>query len=199
MTDTYKTISHTVENILYKDKGSKFIAYAFPVETHEDIQKHINTLKEAHPKATHHCYAWQFGTEGEHSYRYNDDGEPSNSAGAPIYGQIQSFELTNILIVVIRYYGGTKLGVRGLINAYKTAAKMAIEEATQVTKIKTSLIKIRFDYTIMNSVQRIIKANQLKIVSQILEENCTYTIEVRNKEASNIKSKFNAVFGLTLI
>ena len=126
--DTYKTIITASEEVLFKDRNSKFFGYAFPVTTEEEIREHLEQLKKKHHSARHGCYAWQLGKEDLH-YRANDDGEPSNSAGMPIYGQIQSFEVTNILIVVVRYFGGVKLGVGGLINAYKTAAQMALEVA----------------------------------------------------------------------
>ena len=134
--DTYKTISKSSEEVLFKDKNSKFFGYAFPVENEDEVKIHIETLKKQHHSARHWCYAYQLGTHEEHyTYRANDDGEPNNSAGMPIFGQIQSFGVTNILIVVVRYFGGVKLGVSGLINAYKTAAQMALETSTIVTKI----------------------------------------------------------------
>ena len=132
--DTYKTIEFPSEEILFKEKGSKFFGYAFPVTTEEAIKEHLEILKKQHHTARHWCYAWQLGKSYE-LYRANDDGEPSNSAGMPIYGQLQSFELTNILLVVVRYFGGTKLGVGGLIQAYKTTAQWALEASEIIEKL----------------------------------------------------------------
>ncbi|MCB0451221.1 MAG: YigZ family protein, partial [Confluentibacter sp.] len=131
--DTYKTITIPSEEVLFKDKNSKFFGYAFPVSQEEEIKMHLEQLKKKHFSARHWCYAYQIGTE-KISFRANDDGEPNNSAGMPIYGQIQSFEVTNILVVVVRYFGGTKLGVGGLISAYKNTAQLALEKATIVEK-----------------------------------------------------------------
>ena len=126
--DTYNTILKPTEEVLFKDKNSKFFGYAYPVTTEDEVKNQLAILKKQHHSARHWCYAYQIGTEII-VYRANDDGEPNNSAGQPIYGQIQSFEITNILIVVVRYFGGVKLGVGGLINAYRTAAQLALENA----------------------------------------------------------------------
>jgi len=139
--DTYKTIENVVENILYKEKNSKFIGYAFPITSENEVKAHIENLKSIHFSARHWCYAYQVGTE-TFKFRANDDGEPSNSAGMPIYGQIQSFEITNVLIVVVRYFGGVKLGVGGLISAYKTTAQLTLEEANIVEKLLTNILKL---------------------------------------------------------
>ena len=161
MNDTYKTITKPSKEILFKDKNSKFFGYAFPVKSEEYINSKIENLKKQHHSARHCCYAYQIGKE-DFSYRANDDGEPNNSAGMPIYGQIQSFEVTNILIVVVRYFGGVKLGVGGLINAYKTAAQLALENSKIITKTINLDYLIKFDYKNMNKVMRIIKEKQLK-------------------------------------
>ncbi len=131
--DTYKTITSPSQESLFKDRNSKFYGYAFPIQTEADIKKHLESLRKTHHTAGHHCYAWQLGTD-KITYRANDDGEPNNSAGQPIYGQIQAFGLTNILIVSVRYFGGTKLGVGGLINAYRSSARMTIEASEVVEK-----------------------------------------------------------------
>ncbi|RZJ49986.1 MAG: YigZ family protein, partial [Flavobacterium sp.] len=162
--DTYQTIASESEEILFKEKGSKFFGYAFPLETEEEVKPIIEVLKKQHPHAVHFCYAYQLGTAPKISYRANDDGEPSNTAGAPIYGQIQSFGLTNVLIVVVRIFGGTKLGVGGLIAAYKTTAQMAIEVSEIVEKTIDVHFLISFDYKNMNKVMRVIKEKKLDIV-----------------------------------
>jgi len=195
--DTYKTIVKPNKAVLFKDRGSKFYGYAFPVQTEDDIKKQIDFLKKEHYNARHWCYAWQIGEHYDH-YRANDDGEPNNSAGMPIYGQIKSFELTNILIVVVRYFGGTKLGVGGLIQAYKTTAKMAIKNTSIVTKTINVLYKIVFEYAEMNKVMRIIKEQKIDIQQQKLETNCEYIISVRQKEASKIFKLFNTSFKVSI-
>ena len=143
--DTYKTIKTASNPVLFKDKNSKFFGYAFPALNEDDVKLHLEQLKKEHPSARHWCYAYQLGTETI-SYRANDDGEPNNSAGMPIYGQIQSFEVTNILIVVVRYFGGVKLGVGGVINAYKTTAQLALETSKIVNKTINVQYLISFDY-----------------------------------------------------
>ena len=178
--DNYKTIDQPTEEILFKEKNSKFFGYAFPVTNTDEVKIYLDQLKKKHFGAVHFCYAYQIGTE-KMEFRANDDGEPNNSAGIPIYGQIQSFELTNILIVVVRYFGGTKLGVGGLITAYKTAAQMVLENALIVNKTINLYFKITFDYKNINKVMRIIKEKQLEIQSQKMEENCEVIIVTRKK------------------
>ena len=191
--DTYKTIVSASEEVLFKDRNSKFFGYAFPVSTEEEIKEHLEQLKKKHHSARHWCYAWQLGKE-ELQYRANDDGEPSNSAGMPIYGQIQSFELTNILIVVVRYFGGVKLGVGGLINAYRTAAQMALEAAEIEERTIDIEYEISFGYPEMNKVMRIIKENNLEVVNQKLELDCKIYILVRKGEAEAVFEKFNSIY-----
>ena len=195
--DLYKTIKAPVEGILYKDKNSKFFGYAFPVSNEEEIKEHIETLKKEHHSARHWCYAYQIGTENI-SYRANDDGEPSNSAGMPIYGQIQSFEVTNTLIVVVRYFGGVKLGVGGLISAYRTAAQMTLEEAKIIEKTINKDFLITFDYKNMNTVMRIIKEKNLNITHQKLELDCQITISVRKTEADSVFNTFDHLFEIKI-
>ena len=180
--DTYKTVETITEPVLFKDKNSKFFGYLFPVLNEDAIKTHIEALKKEHHTARHWCYAYQLGTETI-TYRANDDGEPNNSAGMPIYGQIQSFEVTNVLIVVVRYFGGVKLGVGGLINAYKTTAQIALEASNIVEKTINTNYLISFDYKNMNKVMRIIKEKQLNIINQKLELDCQITISVRKNEA----------------
>lgn len=193
MKDTYKTITKASPEVLFKDRNSKFFGYAFPVKTEDEANLHLEELKSKHHKARHWCYAWQLG-KSDFQYRANDDGEPSNSAGMPIYGQIQSFEVTNILIVVVRYFGGVKLGVGGLINAYKTAAQMALEEADIITYTIDEVFEISFDYPEMNIVMRLIKENNLTIIEQKLALDCKIYISVRKKEADAIFEKFNSTY-----
>lgn len=197
-TDTYKTIETPVENILYKEKNSKFFGYAYPVANEDDVKQIIETLKKEHHTARHWCYAYQLGTETI-TYRANDDGEPSNSAGMPIYGQIQSFSVTNILIVVIRYFGGIKLGVGGLISAYRTTAQLTLENATILEKTINKTYCITFDYKNMNTVMRIIKEKNLEVINQKLELNCNIFISVRKKEASSVFKLFNHLYEIEII
>jgi len=191
--DTYKTITKPSEEALFKDKNSKFFGYAYPVTSEEHIKSLIESLKKQHHSARHWCYAYQLGTE-KISYRANDDGEPNNSAGMPIYGQIQSFDVTNVLIVVVRYFGGVKLGVGGLINAYKTTAQLALESSKIIKKTINIDYLIKFDYKNMNKVMRIIKEKQLNIVNQKLELNCQIHISVRKKDAESIFEIFQKLF-----
>ena len=195
--DTYKTISKPSEGELFKDKNSKFYGYAFPVANEDEIKKHIEALKKEHYSARHWCYAYQLGTETI-QYRANDDGEPNNSAGMPIYGQILSFDVTNILIVVIRYYGGVKLGVGGLINAYRTGAQFAIESAEIVEKTINQEFQLKFEYKNMSKVMRILKENKVDIINQTLELNCLLEISVRKSNGSKISEIFNQFFGVAI-
>lgn len=197
--DTYKTITKPSEEVLFKDKNSKFFGYVFPIKNEEDVKLHIEDLKKKHHSARHWCYAYQLGTQENHyQFRANDDGEPNNSAGMPIYGQIQSFEVTNVLIVVVRYFGGVKLGVGGLITAYKTTAQMALEHSKIVTKTINQQIELKFEYKDMNKVMRVIKEKNLKITNQVLELNCTIIISVRLKKAKSVLETFEAIFGVEI-
>ena len=195
--DTYKTINQPTEEILFKEKNSKFFFYSFPVTTIDEVKIYVEQLKKQHFGAVHFCYAYQIGTE-KIEFRANDDGEPSNSAGIPIYGQIQSFGLTNILIVVVRFFGGTKLGVGGLITAYKTTAQLALENASIIEKTIDVHFKITFDYKNINTVMRIIKEKQLDIDSQKMEENGEIIIVSRKKNAERIFDIFNSLFEITI-
>lgn len=199
MKDTFKTINKPSEEILFKDKNSKFFGYAFPVSSEDKIKQYIEDLKKQHHQARHWCYAYQIGTDETNiQFRANDDGEPNNSAGMPIYGQIQSFEVTNILIVVVRYFGGVKLGVSGLINAYKTAAQLSLEASKIVTKTINRHYKITFDYKNMNKVMRIIKEKNIKVLDQKLELDCQLNISVRLKESESIFNAFDSLFEVSI-
>lgn len=195
--DTYKTISSASEEVLYKEKNSKFFGYAFPVSNEEEIKEHLDRLRKEHFSARHWCYAYQIGTE-KIQYRANDDGEPNNSAGMPIYGQIQSFEVTNVLVVVVRYFGGVKLGVGGLISAYKTAAQMALENSEIVEQTINKFFTISFEYVHLNKVMRIIKEKNLQIVSQKMEMDCEIQISIRKKNIQNLLDTFENLYEIKL-
>ena len=196
-TDSYKTIKNPSEEVLFKEKSSKFFGYAFPITSENEIKSIIEPLRKKHFGAVHFCYAFQTGTTS-FQYRANDDGEPSNSAGMPIYGQIQSFGLTNIVIVVVRFFGGTKLGVGGLISAYKTCAQMAIEASEIIEKTIDIIYIIEFDYQNINKVMRVIKEKNLELITQNLAETCKIEIAVRRKNASNVFATFNEIFGVSI-
>lgn len=193
MEDAYKTIEKPSEETLFKDRNSKFFGYAFPVLNEDDVKDALEELKKKHHAARHFCYAWQLGVETI-SYRANDDGEPNNSAGMPIYGQILAFEVTNILIVSVRYFGGTKLGVGGLINAYKNSAQLALEASEIIEKTIDVHFQISFEYELMNKVMRIVKEKNLDIIAQNLALDCQYTISVRKKEAAAIFEIFTNLY-----
>ena len=196
-TDTYKTIASPPPEVLFKDRNSKFYGYAFPVTTEDEIKSHLTTLKKKHHQAGHFCYAWQLGLNYER-HRTNDDGEPNNSAGKPIYGQIQSFNLTQILIVIVRYFGGTKLGVSGLINAYRTSAKETIIASEILEKTIDVHLIIIFDYPLLSKVMRIIKENNLKLLHQKQELQCEFKICIRKKDSNRIKQLFEETQGILI-
>ena len=195
--DTYKTIAAASEEVLYKEKNSKFFGYAFPVTTEEEIKEILERLRKEHFSARHWCYAYQIGTE-KIQYRANDDGEPNNSAGMPIYGQIQSFEVTNVLVVVVRYFGGVKLGVGGLISAYKITAQMALENSEIVERTINKHFIISFGYANMNKVMRIIKEKNLQIISQKMEMDCEIEISIRKKNVQNLLDTFENLYEIKL-
>ena len=195
--DTYTTIAKATEEILFKEKSSKFFGYAFPIQSEEEVKPIIEQLRKLHPHAVHYCYAYQIGTE-KISYRANDDGEPSNTAGAPIYGQIQSFGVTNVLLVVVRIFGGIKLGVGGLISAYKTTAQLVLEEAEIIEKTIDISFLISFDYKNMNRVMRVIKEKNITIIAQKMEENCKIEIAVRKKNADASFELFSSIFEIEI-
>lgn len=190
--DFYKTISNPSEGLIYKEKGSKFLGFTFLISDEEDVKLHLATLKKQHHAARHWCYAWQIGIENI-QYRVNDDGEPHNSAGQPIYGQIQSFNLTNILVVVVRYFGGTKLGVGGLISAYKTAAQFAVEASEIVEKLIEIKFKIIIDYQNLNKIMRFVKEHQLNIVTQNMDIDCVLILSIRKSESKKYDLLFSAL------
>lgn len=196
--DTYKTIAVASEEVLFKEKNSKFFGYAFPVTSEEEVKKILEHLRKEHFSARHWCYAYQIGTE-KIQYRANDDGEPNNSAGMPIYGQIQSFEVTNILVVVVRYFGGIKLGVGGLISAYKNTAQMALENSEIVERTIDKHFIISFEYANLNKVMRIIKEKNLLIIAQKMEMDCEIEIATRKKNVQNLLDTFENLYEIKLI
>ena len=196
--DIFNTILTPSSEVLFKEKNSKFFGYAFPISTEDDVKIHVEALKKQHHSARHWCYAYQLGTD-QIKHRVYDDGEPSNSAGNPIYRQIQSFNVTNILIVVVRYFGGTKLGVGGLISAYGSTAQMVFEDSNIVEQTITKEFRLRFDYKNMNQVMRIIKERKLKIINQKLEMDCEIKISVRKKDSDVVFKKFKDLYEVSII
>ena len=190
-TDNYRTIE-TISKGIYKEKGSKFIAYAFPVTCEEDIKTEIDKLKKEYYDARHHCYAYMLGADKK-DFRANDDGEPSSTAGKPILGQILSSDLTNILIVVVRYFGGTKLGVSGLIHAYKAAAFDAISNAEIIEKTVNDIYDIHFDYLVMNDVMKIIKEEEPLQIDQDFNLTCKITLSIRQSDVEKIIERFSKI------
>ncbi len=192
--DTYKTIEGPSTGI-FKDKGSKFIAFAFQVETDGQIKQHLQALRKEHFNARHHCYAYRLGADKQ-VFRMNDDGEPSGTAGRPIYNQILSQDLTNILIVVVRYFGGSLLGVPGLINAYKMAAIEALQSVQVIEKIIREVYRFDFDYLQMNDVMKIVKDFQLHIRHQQYELRCSIEVEIRLAELDQVLALFSKIPGI---
>ncbi|AWH86871.1 YigZ family protein [Flavobacterium album] len=195
--DTYKTLAAPSEETLYKEKNSKFFGLAFPVGSEEEVKVILEEVKKRHNSARHWCYAFQLGTDKIY-YRANDDGEPSNSAGMPIYGQIQSFGVTNVLVIVVRYFGGIKLGVGGLISAYRTSAQMALEASDIVEKTIDVHYTVKFGYKDMNKVMRMIKEKNLDIVSQKMEMDCEIVISTRKKNAASVEAAFGNLYEVIL-
>ncbi len=196
ISDTYNTIEKESTGY-FKEKGSKFYSYAFPLENEEDVKEIIVKLKKEHHSARHHCYAWRLGTE-DIRFRANDDGEPSSTAGKPILGQLQSFDVTNILLVVVRYFGGTLLGVSGLINAYKNAAAEALNNAEILEKIIERKFKISFTYNELNEVMHILKQENYNIVSTDFQETCSLIFSVRKSETEKAEKVFNDLYKVQL-
>ena len=193
---SYRTIKNRSEG-LFKDRGSKFLAFAFPVTGEEQVKKHLEDLKREYHDARHHCYAWKLGT-GPGLTRANDDGEPSNTAGKPILMQIQKHGLTNVLIVVVRYFGGVLLGTGGLINAYRTAAADAITQAEAITKTVNEQMEINFPYSAMNDVMRVLKEEQADQVTQEYGNDCTINITIPLEKSPRLKGRLNAIPGVNV-
>lgn len=189
--DLYKTIEKPSQGI-YKEKGSKFLSYAFPVFSEEEIKEHVHGLREEYYNARHHCFAWQLGTDGM-QFRANDDGEPSGTAGKPILGQLKSHELTNILVVVVRYFGGTKLGVPGLIRAYKEATIDAINNAVVVQCTVNDTYNVHFEYAAMNDIMKIMKEECLNIMDQQFDLACSVRFSLRQSETEKVIKRLESV------
>lgn len=195
-TDSYKTIARPAETT-YRQLSSKFLTYAYPVETEAEIKEYLDALRKRWFDATHHCYAWRLGPHGEH-FRANDDGEPSSTAGKPILGQLLSQEVTNCLVVVVRYFGGTKLGVPGLIAAYKESTAQVLAECEIVERTVDVVIEVTFSYIAMNDVMRIVKDMQPRIVDQQFDNLCTMTLSIRESESEQLIGRLEKVEGATV-
>ena len=187
---SFDTIKSPVENMLLKEKGSKFFGFSFPVENEKEVKEALGKVKEEHPKATHHCYAFRLGITGE-NYRANDDGEPSGSAGLPIYNQLLANNVTQILLIVVRYYGGTKLGVSGLVKAYKESAKLVLESCEIITKELQSTIEIQFDFNQQNVIFTLLNKFEAKIIDFKTEETCTISAKLKTSEKENISDQLS--------
>ena len=194
--DTYLTIEKKSET-LYKDKGSKFLTFAFPVQNDQQIKEALTQLKKEHPSANHHCYAYRLGAD-KLNFRANDDGEPSKTAGKPILGQIQSNDLTNILIVVVRYYGGTLLGVGGLIQAYKNSAAEVLKESKTIEKFIEFHYTIQFPFEQLNDVMKLLKQLDCKISAQQFDTDCEISFSVRKANSEQCELKLKKIEGLIL-
>ena len=196
LSDEYLTIAKPSEGI-FKEKGSKFFAFAYPVSSENEIKKIQKELRKKYYDARHHCYAFRLGADMK-IYRASDDGEPSNSSGPPILGQIQSNILTNILIVVVRYFGGTKLGIPGLINAYRTASLDAIKNARIIKKTSNNIYELHFSYPQMNDVMKIIKEEKIDQFDQKFEINCSLKISIRKRKDEEILESLSKINNLNI-
>jgi uncharacterized YigZ family protein len=182
----------------FKDRGSKFIGYVYPIASAEEFKDRLNDVKKEHPKATHHCFAWRLGLDGN-SYRVSDDGEPSGTAGRPILGQIDSKGLVNTLVVVVRYFGGTLLGVPGLINAYKTAAALALQTTQLVQKPVEKEFVVQFDYTQVNEIMTLVKQYNCRVVRQEMQLFCNMTIAVPRNRVPEVSYKLQELRNVELL
>ncbi|MCO4294490.1 YigZ family protein [Solitalea sp. MAHUQ-68] len=189
--DTYQTISQPAEGI-FRDRGSKFIAYAFPVRSEDEVKEHLHKLKKDHPTARHHCYAWRFGMDRT-VFRVNDDGEPSGTAGRPILNVLLSKDVTNIVVFVVRYFGGTLLGVPGLINAYKMATIEALDSAEIIQKTVNDIYRIDFEYLQMNDVMKVMKDTSVEMLNQQFDNSCSIEFELKKSEVNRIIGKLEDI------
>jgi uncharacterized YigZ family protein len=196
MNDKYKTIDAPSTGI-YKEKGSKFLSFAYPVSAENEIKFIIAQIKKEYFDARHHCYAYRLGIDGE-IFRANDDGEPSGTAGRPIHGQLLSFDVTNVLIVVVRYFGGTKLGTSGLINAYKTAATDALINSKIIERTEQQIISFRFFYNAMNDIMKLVKDEKIEIVEQSTELDCRMKIKIDKSKTAIILEKLSKIESVTV-
>ena len=189
--DSYHTLAGPAEAI-YKEKSSKFLAYAYPVESEEEIRTLLDALRKKYYDATHHCYAWRLGPHGE-TFRANDDGEPSGTAGKPILGQINSRELTDVLVIVVRYFGGIKLGTSGLIVAYRMAASLALDEAPVIEKTVDEDVAVAFEYPFMNDIMRIVKEESPEILEQSYDMDCLMRLRIRKSMMGKLRARLEKV------
>lgn len=194
--DTYRTISKASEG-MYKEKGSKFISFAFPVRSEIDVKEKLEEVRKGYHDARHHCYAYRLGFD-KMTYRVNDDGEPSGTAGKPIFGQFLSNDLTDILVIVVRYFGGTKLGVSGLIRAYKTATIEALNENSFVEKKVLDVYQVNFDYEQMNDVMKILKEDEINQIDQLFDLKCMVKFSVRKKYTNDVYERFRNIKNLEI-
>lgn len=194
--DTYKTIKAPVEG-LFKDRGSKFLAYAYPIEHENEVKALVDNLRKEHFKAVHHCYAYRLGLDRT-NFRVNDDGEPSGTAGKPILNTLLSQDITNILVVVVRYFGGTLLGVPGLINAYKSATAEALTVAEVVEKTVNDVYNVSFEFVQMNDVMKVVKEFSLKIRNQTYDNQCTMELEFRKTLTNQVIGKLEKIDGISV-
>jgi uncharacterized YigZ family protein len=194
--DTYKTIKLPSEG-LFKDRGSKFLAFAFPIEHENEVKTYVDNLRKEHFKAVHHCFAFRLGLD-KTNFRVNDDGEPSGTAGRPILNVLLSQEITNILVVVVRYFGGTLLGVPGLINAYKSATSEALLLANVIEKTVNDVYKVGFEFVQMNDVMKVVKEFNLKIRNQTYDNQCTMELEFRKSLTNQVVGKIEKIDNIAL-
>jgi len=192
MLHEYKTIEKPVENTLLKEKGSKFIGFAFPVNNETELKNALEKIRTEHPKATHHCYAFRMGLNGE-NYRANDDGEPSGSAGLPIYNQLLANEITNVLVISVRYYGGTKLGVSGLVKAYKESAKITLEEAQIITKELETEIEIQFQFNQQNLIFTLLSKFDAKVLNFDSQQTAVISARIKLKHKDAITESLDNI------
>ena len=197
MSDEYKTIEQEFTGY-FKDKGSKFYSYAYPLKSEDQVKDIIAALKKEHHSARHHCYAWRLGTEKIRT-RANDDGEPSSTAGKPILGQLQSYGVTNVLVVVVRYFGGTLLGVSGLINAYKTATSEVLNNANILEKLIENTFELSFEYPLLNQVMHTLKNDGYEILSTDFQESCKLQFTVRKSNANKAFETFDSIYGVNIV
>jgi len=196
-TDKYLTLARTSEGV-YKEKGSRFLAFAYPVASESEVKEHLKELKKKYYDARHHVYAFRLGADLK-AFRCSDDGEPSNSSGPPVLGQIQSFGLTNVLLVVVRYFGGTKLGVSGLIHAYRSAAADAIANNSIIEKFEQDVFTIEFGYAVMNEVMKVLKEENPEQSHQQFDNTCRIQLSIRKQDGERVRSRLLAIEGLSIV
>lgn len=197
MKDSYNTIKRKTPQAVFKDAGSKFYGTAFPLQKEEQVVSFIEPLRKKYKKANHHCYAWKLGNTDD-NYRANDDGEPNHSAGEPILGQILARDLSDVLVVVTRIFGGTKLGMGGLINAYRETARLTLEQAIVIEKTVTEPLTVHFGYEQMSAVMRLIKELDLEIATQELLASCSITLNVKLHDVENVQTAFEKIYPVTV-